>query len=1098
MMVTFISECEKKALIKTRHVLDSFANRIGNRTWQTIITSDGLAAVKKLLRQTASKNTAVACHWMRSNIRSDLLWIVGNRSKFNEQGIVPIASTTSTIINTEWENDWHYMPLIKSLTALAALLHDIGKASVCFQNKLKKPTNQSDPLRHEWVSCMLLQAFIGHDTSDELWLTRLADKALDENLIEQNLKQAGPLSDLPDIAKLVAWLIISHHRLPLNVQSDRVKANNLSEIFDLIDKNWGYVNAGAEAPCLEFKHGLLSKSQEWVKQTKKWAGKLLDCLPLAQQALNDGSYRLILQFSRLSLMLGDHNYSSGPANSKWNSNVNLYANTDPKSKALKQRLDEHLVGVKEKALNIANFLPFFENKLEAAYDINFLKQKSPAAFQWQDKAAAKIKEQKKQNPQFGFFIVNMASTGCGKTIANAKIMMNLSEDAKNLRYILALGLRTLTLQTGDEYRNKIGLDNTNLAVLVGSVVQELHNHEKNQKLESESDGYNNTGSESLESLITEEIDYIDNIRCEDKLSTILINKKSKQFLYAPVLVCTIDHIIAATETKKGGRYILPFLRLMSSDLVIDEIDDFDGKDLVAIGRLIHLAGMVGRKVMISSATIPPALAEGYLNAYRKGWEIFSKTRNFTASINYAILDEFGIKTDIITNNQEISSYQKSHDAFAKKRAQNLQDEKLTLIKHKGEIIAVPDSKDVKPEDDQFFHSISQAAIVKHNQHNTTDPITGKKISFGLIRTANIAPCVNLAQYLINKAQWPHDLQVKVMAYHSNQVLLLRHSQEKHLDSLLKRKEKAGEIPASFENKIIRGHINNAIATNIAFILVATPVEEVGRDHDFDWAIIEPSSFRSIVQLAGRVMRHRNKIVTVPNIGLMAKNLKAFKNEEKYPYRRPGYESYQPKDEAALRLTTHDLNDLLQGCDIDKAINAVPRIVQPPELKERERLVDLEHKVIRDLLANYEAYGPDTLEGWLNETWWLTAMPQHLVKFREEPKGTVSISLYRIYEKDDGKVTFTQKADDGTYVAVQGIYKIENDSESYYASKLWLERDYKQLLEEYGNSMGKSMKEIAMRYGEINFSYQEGAEYIYSDQFGLVKKNVKEKGGEYFG
>lgn len=88
-------------------------------------------------------------------------------------------------------------------------------------------------------------------------------------------------------------------------------------------------------------------------------------------------------------------------------------------------------------------------------------------------------------------------------------------------------------------------------------------------------------------------------------------EKNKAFLYKPVLVCTIDHVMAATETKRGGKYILPCLRLLSSDLVIDEVDDFNGQDLIAIARLIHLAGMLGRKVMISSATIPPALAEGF-------------------------------------------------------------------------------------------------------------------------------------------------------------------------------------------------------------------------------------------------------------------------------------------------------------------------------------------------------------------------------------------------------------------------------------------------------------------------------------------------------
>ena len=46
MMVTFISQCEKNALKRTRRVLDSFANRIGNNTWQTIITQEGLNAVQ--------------------------------------------------------------------------------------------------------------------------------------------------------------------------------------------------------------------------------------------------------------------------------------------------------------------------------------------------------------------------------------------------------------------------------------------------------------------------------------------------------------------------------------------------------------------------------------------------------------------------------------------------------------------------------------------------------------------------------------------------------------------------------------------------------------------------------------------------------------------------------------------------------------------------------------------------------------------------------------------------------------------------------------------------------------------------------------------
>ncbi|MGR6859129.1 CRISPR-associated endonuclease Cas3'' [Aliivibrio salmonicida] len=101
MMVTFISQCEKNALKKTRRVLDAFANRIGDNTWQTIITEDGLLTVKKMLRQTASKSTAVSCHWIRSRSRSQFLWVVGNRLKFNTEGVVPVNYTTVNAIKMD-------------------------------------------------------------------------------------------------------------------------------------------------------------------------------------------------------------------------------------------------------------------------------------------------------------------------------------------------------------------------------------------------------------------------------------------------------------------------------------------------------------------------------------------------------------------------------------------------------------------------------------------------------------------------------------------------------------------------------------------------------------------------------------------------------------------------------------------------------------------------------------------------------------------------------------------------------------------------------------------------------------------------------------
>ncbi|VAW87661.1 CRISPR-associated helicase Cas3, partial [hydrothermal vent metagenome] len=679
MMVTFISQCEKKALNKTRRVLDSFANRIGDNSWQTIITNEGLSAVRKLLKKTASKNTAVSCHWIRSRNRSELIWVVGNRDKFNSEGVVPVNSTRKNLLNSQYENDWKYLPLIKALTAISALFHDWGKASELFQNKLKpdgKNKYKGDPIRHEWISCLLLNALINtceHKT-DESWLIYLINGKFNENEFKSIVKQQEPASlhHLPSAAKLVAWLIVSHHRLPLTQEDWRnEKAEDIETTLKRISQKWGYENRQNEQEyqdrvnsCFEFPKGLLSQSTKWLQQIKKWSHRLRESLPLIESALYDGTYRLVLHHSRLCLMLGDHYYSSQGANQKWQENTGLYANTDG-SNQLKQKLDEHLVGVSGSALRTAYLLPAFEKEPPMVSDIRALKKISPTAFRWQDKAVEKINQWKKNNSTKaqGFFAVNMASTGCGKTFANAKVMRALSVDGNSLRYILALGLRTLTLQTGDEYRERIGLDNSELAVLIGSkAVLELH-HQKNVE---ELDEANYGGSESRQSLLYETIDYDCDIP-EECLATVLTKEKDRQLLYAPILTCTIDHIIAATETKRGGRYILPCLRLMSSDLVIDEVDDFTGSDLIAIGRLIHLAGMLGRKVMISSATIPSDLAEGYFNAYKKGWQLHAQSRdNIESIIGCAWIDEF--KTEVFSVNSlqsesAINSYKKYHHDF---------------------------------------------------------------------------------------------------------------------------------------------------------------------------------------------------------------------------------------------------------------------------------------------------------------------------------------------------------------------------------------------------------------------------------------------------
>ena len=212
MMVLFTSRSEKKAIPIVRRILDCFADRIGNDTWQTVITHEGLQAVNRLLRRTATKSTAVSCRWIRSRSRSQLLWIVGNRQRFDSEGRVPVNWTAKNILHNERENEWSRMPELKALTALASLLHDWGKCSDYFQAKLREHRLSADPFRHEWISCKLLEAVVHlsqAENDDAKWLTNLASGNIRDTDLQQTMMETEQrrLEPLPPVAEYLAWII---------------------------------------------------------------------------------------------------------------------------------------------------------------------------------------------------------------------------------------------------------------------------------------------------------------------------------------------------------------------------------------------------------------------------------------------------------------------------------------------------------------------------------------------------------------------------------------------------------------------------------------------------------------------------------------------------------------------------------------------------------------------------------------------------------------------------------------------------------------------------------------------------------------------------
>ena len=190
----------------------------------------------------------------------------------------------------------------------------------------------------------------------------------------------------------------------------------------------------------------------------------------------------------------------------------------------------------------------------------------------------------------------------------------------------------MTLQTGLSLRQDLQLSDEVLAILVGGggirQLFEIGEQHKNQD-----DSSTAWGSESAEALVDGFVDFASEYHAAHlelaklNIDTLLADNKAKDLLFSPIVTCTIDHLIGASECKRGGGYITPMLRLLSSDLILDEPDEFDHNDLPALARLVHLAGMFGSKVLLSSATLPPDLVAGLFESYLAGRKLFNQSQN---------------------------------------------------------------------------------------------------------------------------------------------------------------------------------------------------------------------------------------------------------------------------------------------------------------------------------------------------------------------------------------------------------------------------------------------------------------------------------------
>lgn len=1092
MNLLFVSECSDKALKETRRILDQFAERTGRRTWQTAMTMEGVKTVHRLLRKTARKNSAIACFWIRGKNRTELLWTVGQPYAFNERGRVP-TNRTKRRVNPQDEVLWKDGRTIEIVATLSALLHDLGKATIGFQEKLRPNSHSVDPYRHEWLSLQMFLLIIKGCQTDLEALERLANFEWDNELFHLLAQQNFDQVEIPNqpLIQLISWLIVSHHKLPLASFEERGKEQNnwltRQQFFAQLRAMKGWVRNSVEND-LKFWSILTDPERvtpELAIQFKGWSNALQywasQALLLSLQERGEALLSpFMLYLSRATLVLADHTYLSIKSTQGLHfleqmgdrylyRALPLIANTFIRgNKEPNQTLARHLTGVAGQACNFARKLPFLRQELPFLKEKPLLmKSRTPkhlTKFIWQDQATQLARRLNLQTETQGFFGINMASTGHGKTLGNVKIMNALQSEQKKSRLTIALGLRVLTLQTGEKLKEDLSLSDYEIATLVGGVgISELYalKAKENQPIGSnqgkasaeidEDDSqmsriesqYASQGSESLMALVEGDVlGGYDTALTEDDLGIAISDQKAQKLLYSPIVATTIDHLIPATETMRGGKQIVPILRLLTSDLILDEVDDFSPDDLCAVTRLIYLAGVLGSRIMLSSATLAPDLIAGLFEAYSQGYRLWQKqnlaeTSDENGQVVVAWFDEFkcesttiavalvegdledklkenelrGDKSETCNIDNTRERFMAHHNAFVLSRVMALESMRLERPMRRGKLIPFefsPKSRSANSEDYQQLAASLLPAIIEMHHHNSeaipdwlisqvidnngkselidrggalSEPVD---LSCGVLRIANIRHILPLTRAFF-ELSLPDDIHLHIVPYHARQLLLLRSQLEKTLDRLFNRKAP--------EQLFLQPEIKEALikypAKHHIFLIIASPVIEVGRDIDLNWAISEPSAMSSLIQLAGRVMRHRelgqlyhevstysekqkkeSLLATIEhlpaNVGVLDRNLRSCFPNTEIAYKKPGYENAQ------YRLTEHqadnDYQYLFREAELS-VIDSIPRIMkvesgsesmEATEATSRRRrrsarnrdntikcnyLSDLEHKVL---------------------------------------------------------------------------------------------------------------------------------------------------------
>ena len=908
--VIAICRSSKRSRIRVASVLDRYFWRIGDRTWRGRASNACLDRVARELRGEAKRNTAVAIHEIRSARESRVPIVrIGSRAAFSPDGLAPVASHPARA--SRWPPRPDYERHALAIVTIAVLFHDLGKATKLFQAKLRRGLKknakpEADAVRHELVSAVVWDRLVGalDDHEAIAHLRTLAPRDIDaawveecKRLKEMHQKPSGPMDlafeERPGtIAHAVGMLVLTHHRLP-EAASDHLtleSGRHVRSDAELTDDDL------TVAKGMPHWH-----DDRWISRLRRATDDLKEGkgVPMLDMAL------------RASLMFADHLGSAlkeahGEVGAKVDGHLGNTLDGRPADP-----LDIHVHRVLQRVPGAFDMLHRHRERYPALdhdqVPLDLLHpEPTQGSFAWQSNVAQAARELA-GSAEGGFFACLLAGTGTGKTrgaptVLTAAAFADAVPERRYLRMTLGLGLRSLATQSAEEYVSDLDFSPDDVSVLIGQPPVRFDN--------DADDGAD--GSESLVALpdwlrvvhATGGVPPEGSEREEDWLRTLshdsdrglpatldLAIEKSggrgvaaRRLISSPILVGTVDHLMGVASPT-SARYLFQAVRAMTADLILDEIDQYDPEDIAAIARLVYQTAASGRRVVVMSATLTKDVACALHEAYREGWHA------------HAVASGAEEHVHVLVTGDAIGSCETSMDGMAFEavyeavRKATLAGLDRTPVRRVGRVL---------PPCDDWTALVDQIDGTCSELHDaTTAMIDGLAISIGFVRMTRIAHATALATQL---PAGPRNGRLRLkLCLHSQFPRLHRAWIERELKRALTRKGAAPDIGLRLlcERHGVLAQAQAEGCRAIELVVVTSPVIETGSDLDFDWAVIDPSSTRAIVQAAGRVWRHRTYHENAPNVAILGQAAVVMQTGK---LARPGVETKPHEDTLVSRVT----------------------------------------------------------------------------------------------------------------------------------------------------------------------------------------------------